>query len=149
MSTYNLDTLRGRTFSRLHNAIAGEPIHAHGVFHYYTYPFYWNATGIDLKEYFHNPQVTYETQGSVLEQLQWCGDFSPDTGPVAECSALGCEIRTDNNGFLSVKPAGVNELEAAIKLKPGDPYGDNYLHLALQTLEYPLRQGQSQPVTGG
>lgn len=136
MADYDLSTLRGRTFQRLRGAIDGAQTDAHAAFHYYTYPFYWHATGVSLHDYFQDPRVTYETQGTVLEQLSWCGDFSPDTGAVAECSALGCEIRTDQNGFLSVKPAGVNELEQALKLKPADPYGDNYMHLALQTLEY-------------
>lgn len=129
-------SLRQRTFARLRKAINGEEIERHAAFHYYTYPFYQNAAGIDLDSYFHNPKVMFDTQAQTLEQMQWCGNFSPDTGPVAECSALGGQVVFDQHGFISVRPAPVNTIEELVRMQPGDPYGDNYMRVALEALEY-------------
>lgn len=134
MSEYT--TLRQRTMDRLKRAIFGQALDRHAAFHYYTYPFYQNATGVDLNAYFHDPRVTFETQAQVLEQLQWCGNFSPDTGAVAECSALGGQVMLDAHGFISVKPATVDSLEDLVRLEPGDPYGNNYMRVSLEALEY-------------
>ncbi len=129
-------TLRDRTFDRLRRSIAGEKSDGHAVFNYYTFPFFHSVTGVSLDEYFHNPKVTFETQYGVFEQLEKCGSFHPDVGPVAECSALGGIVRFDRHGFISVKESGISTLEEAMELQPGDPYGDNYMRVALETLEY-------------
>lgn len=129
-------SLRQRTFERLRKAINGEDMDRHAAFHYYTYPFYQNATGVELDSYFHCPKVMFDTQAQTLEQMQWCGNFAPDTGAVAECSALGGRVVFDQHGFISVKPAPANTLEDLVRLQPGDPYGENYMRVALEALEY-------------
>lgn len=129
-------TLRERTFDRLKKSIAGEKADGHAVFNYYTFPFFQNVTGVKLDEYFHNPKVTFETQLEVYEQLAQCGSFAPDPGPVAECGSLGGIVQFDQHGFISIKKSGISTLEQALALKPGDPYGDNYMRIALESLEY-------------
>lgn len=129
-------TLRSRTFDRLKKSIAGEKTDAHAVFHYYTFPFYHHVTGVPLDRYFHDPKTTFDVQLEVLERLEKCGSFQPDPGPVAECSALGGQVRFDREGFISVGKSGISTLEDAMKLQPGDPYGDNYMRIALECLEY-------------
>jgi uroporphyrinogen-III decarboxylase len=129
-------TLRMRTFDRLKKSITGEKTDAFAAFHFYTFPFFRNVTGVMLDRYFHDPKTTFNVQAEVLERMEWCGDFAPDTGPVAECSALGGEVCFDAQGFISVKPAAINDLDDVLKIKPGDPYGDNYMRVALETLEY-------------
>lgn len=49
---------------------------------------------------------------------------------------MGGKVRFDEHGFISVEPAGIEEVEDVLKIKPGDPYGDNYMRVALETLEY-------------
>lgn len=134
--TIKNSSLRQRSFARLRKVLAGETVDRHAVFHYYTYPFYQHATGVNLDAYFHDPRVTFETQAQTLEKLEWCGNFSPDTGAVAECSGLGGIVRFDAEGFISVKPAPIDSLEELVRIKPADPYGDNYMRIALETLEY-------------
>ena len=129
-------TLRERTFDRLKKSIAGEQTDAHAVFHYYTFPFYHFVTGVPLDRYFHDPKTMFDTQLEVLERLEKCGSFQPDPGPVAECSGLGGKVRFDKEGFISVAPSGIECIEDIVHLEPGDPYGDNYMRVALETLEY-------------
>ncbi len=129
-------TLRDRTFDRLKRSLAGEEPDGHAVFNYYTFPFFHNVTGVPLDQYFHDPKTTFEIQTEVFEQLEKCGSYHPDVGPVAECSALGGIVRFDSHGFISVKESGIEELDEALELEPGDPYGDNYMRVALETLEY-------------
>ena len=129
-------TLRERTFDRLKKCIAGEKTDGHAVFHYYTFPFFHHVTGIPLDRYFHDPKTMFEIQLEVFERMEKCGSFQPDPGPVAECSSLGGKVRFDKEGFISIEKSGISTLEEALQLKPGDPYGDNYMHVALQTLEY-------------
>lgn len=131
-------TLRERTFERLRKSIAGEKSDAHAAFNLYTYPFFHNVTKVPVTEYLHNPRIMFETQLEVIERLEKCANFAPDAGPVAECSGLGAEICTDKYGFLSVKAAPINDLDDALKLKPGDPYGDNYMRICLEAYEYML-----------
>lgn len=129
-------TLRNRTFDRLKKCIAGEETDAHAVFHFYTFPFYKNVTGVDLKEYFHNPKTAFDVQLEGIEKMEKCGSFQPDLGPAAECSAIGGQVRFDAEGFISIAPSGVGTFEEAIQLKPGDPWGDNYMRNALEMLQY-------------
>ncbi|MDR2932680.1 MAG: uroporphyrinogen decarboxylase family protein [Oscillospiraceae bacterium] len=132
-------TLRDRTFMRLKQSIAGQESDGHAVFFYYTYPFYQSVTHVDLNAYFHDPKVTFDVQLEVLELLERCGSFAPDEGAVAECSALGASVIFDEHGFISVKPAELEELDDVLAIKPGDPYGDNYMRRALESLEYMLQ----------
>lgn len=129
-------TLRTRTFDRLKKSIAGEACDGHAVFNYYTFPFFQNVTGVKLDAYFHDPKVTMETQLAVYEQLAKCGSFAPDPGPVAEATGLGGKVRFDRDGFISLQKMRIQTLEEAMALKPGDPYGDNYMRIALECLEY-------------
>lgn len=129
-------SLRQRTFDRLKRSIAGESSDGHAVFHYYTFPFFQHVTGVDLDRYFHDPKTTFDIQLEVLEQLERCGNFQPDPGPVAECSALGGIVQFDKQGYISIHKSGIDSLDEAMKLKPGDPYGDNYMRVALECLEY-------------
>ena len=69
----NTMSLRDRTFDRLRKSIVGEKADGHGVFHYYTYPFYQSLTGVDLDKYFHDPKVIFDTQHEVLEKIEKCG----------------------------------------------------------------------------
>lgn len=128
--------LRDRTFSRLQKSITGEPCDRHSVFFYYTFLFYQTVTGVNLDAYFHDPKVTFETQLEVIEKLERCGSFAPDEGAIAECSALGGEVRFDAHGLISVKEAPINDVDDVLKMTPGDPYGDNYMRKALESLEY-------------
>lgn len=131
-----MSTLKERNALRLSRSIAGEKSDGHAVFNFYTYPFYHEVTKVPLNEYFHNPKVMFDTQLEVLEQLDGCGNLSPDAGAVAECSALGGTVRFDEHGFISVAPAQIEDIDDVLKIKPGDPYGDNYMRVVLETLEY-------------
>lgn len=131
-----MSTLKERNEERLRKSINGEKTDCHAVFHYYTFPFFHAATHVNLKDYFHNPAICMESQQEAFEMLDGCGNFVPDMGPVAETSALGGKVRFDEHGFISVAPSGIEELEDVLALKPGDPYGDNYMCRALETLEY-------------
>lgn len=131
-----MSTLKERNAERLRKSIAGEKTDGHAVFNYYTFPFFQAATGIDLNEYFHNPKACLECQVQALDMLDGCGNIVPDMGPVAETSALGGKVRFDDHGFISVAPAEIEELDDVLAIKPGDPYGDNYMRRALETLEY-------------
>lgn len=136
MGNNNSTTLRDRTFNRLKQSISGEKSDGHGVFFYYTFPFFKNVTNVDLYEYFHNPKLMFDTQLEVIEKLERCGSFSPDEGPVAEGSALGGKVEFDEHGFILIREAKIETLEDVLKIKPGDPYGDNYMRIALESLEY-------------
>lgn len=131
-------TLRDRTFDRLKRSIDGRPSDGHSVFFYYTYPFFQNVTGVDLQEYYHKPEVMLEVQQEVYEMLDNCGSFAPDTGAVAECTGLGGQVRFDAHGFISVKEMGIETLEDVLQMKPGDPWGDNYMRIGLETFQYML-----------
>lgn len=134
---YGADTtMRDRTFDRLKRSIANEHADGHGVFLYYTFPFFQNITGVNLQEYYHKPEVMFQVQQEVYGMLDNCGSFAPDPGAVAECSALGGQVRFDAHDFISVKEAKIDTLEDILKIKPGDPWGDNYMRVALETLQY-------------
>ncbi len=135
-----MSTLRERNLQRLRESIAGERSDGHAVFNFYTFPFFKSITGVNLDEYFHNPQVTLDCQVEALELLDGIGNPVPDMGAVAEASGLGGVVRFDDAGFISVHPnpriaaaEGISDLDW---LEPGDPYGDNYMGQALKTLEY-------------
>ena len=135
--SYSADpTLRDRTFDRLRRSIAGEKADGHAVFHYYTFPFYHYVTGVVLDKFFHDPKTIFDTQLQVIEMLDGCGSFQPDTGPVAECSALGAHVRFDKEGFISAGSIEIEEMEDAEKIEVGDPWGDNYMRRGLEQLEY-------------
>lgn len=129
-------TLRDRTFDRLRCSIAGERTDGHGVFHFYTFPFYHYVTGVKLDKYFHNPKTTFETQLQVIEMLEGCGSFQPDTGPVAESSSLGARVRFDKEGFISAEAIEIEEMDDAEQIEVGNPWGNNYMRRGLEQLEY-------------
>ena len=131
-----MSTLKERNAERLRKSIAGEKTDAHAVFNFYTYPYFQSVTKVNLHEYFHNPKVCMEAQLQGLDLLDGCGNLVPDMGAVAETSALGGKVRFDSHGFISVEPAEIEELDDVLAIKPGDPYGDNYMRRALETLEY-------------
>lgn len=135
-----MSTLRERNFRRLKESIASEKSDGHAVFNFYTFPFFRSITGVDLDQYFHNPEVTLECQIEALEKLDGIGNPLPDMGAVAEASGLGGIVRFDDNGFISVHPnprlAAATTYEDVKWLEPADPYGDNYMAQALRTLEY-------------
>ena len=131
-----MSTLKERNAERLRKSIAGEKADGHAVFNYYTYPFFHAVTKVPLNEYFHNPKVMFDAQLEALELLDGCGNFAPDAGAVAECSALGGKVRFDEHGYISVAPAEIEELDDVLAIKPGDPYGNNYMRIALEQLEY-------------
>lgn len=132
----DMSSLRERNFERLRRSIAGEACDAHACFNYYTYPFYYAVTGVDLKEYFHNPKLQLDTQLEVLEKLERCGNPAPDVGSVAEASSLGGVIKFGEGGFISVHESGIEDIDDVMRIKPGNPYDDNYMRVALETLEY-------------
>jgi uroporphyrinogen-III decarboxylase len=136
-----MSTLRERNAERLRKSIAGEKIDAHAVFNFYTFPFYHEVTKVNLKDYFHDYKLMFDTQLKVLEMLDGCGNLMPDVGSVAEASALGGKVVFDDHGFISVHDSGeIQTYEDVInKLKPGDPYGDNYMRVALEQLEYMVK----------
>ena len=131
-----MSTLKERNAQRLQQSITGQRPDGHAVFNFYTYPFFQAATNVDLDQYFHNPKACFESQLEALELLDGCGNLVPDMGAVAETSALGGTVRFDEHGYISVKPAEIEELDDVLAIKPGDPYGDNYMRRALETLEY-------------
>lgn len=143
MSYSATSTMRDRTFDRLKKSIAGEKADGHGVFNYYTFPFFHHVTGVPLDKFFHDPKVLFQTQLEVYEKLGKCGSLCPDPGPVAECSGLGGKVRFDAQGFISVAPSGIECIDDILHLEPGDPYGDNYMRIALETLEYLLQNAPS------
>lgn len=136
----SMSTLRERNFRRLRQSIAGEKSDGHAVFNYYTFPFFQTVTGVKLDDYFHKPKVTLECQIEALEKLDGVGNPVPDMGPVAEASGLGGVVKFDDHGFISVHPNP--DIAAAVDagdldwLEPGDPYADNYMRQALETLQY-------------
>ncbi len=138
MKSNSFQTLKERTFARLAQSIQGLPSDHHSVFHYYTYPFYHNVTGVDLKRYYQDPRLMMETQLSVMEKLEGCGSLQPDVGSVAESSALGGAVRFDPNGFISVHETGIESEADLAAMKPGDPEADNYMRTALDALQYML-----------
>lgn len=138
MNTQELKTLKERTFARLGQSVQGIPTDHHAVFNYYTYPFYQSVTGVDLKQYYHDPKLMMETQLQVIEMLDGCGSLQPDVGSVAESSSLGGHIRFDRTGFISVHDIGIECVEDLVNMKPGDPEGDNYMRVALDALQYML-----------
>ncbi len=131
-----MSTLRERNAERFRKSILGQKTDAHAVFNFLTYPFYNAVTKVPLKEYFHNPKVMLEAQLEALEKIEFCGNLGPDVGAVAECSGLGGEVRFDDHGFISVHEAGIEDIDDVLKMKPADPYGDNYMRIALEQLEY-------------
>lgn len=131
-----MSTLKERNAKRLQQSIAGEQCDAHGVFNFYTYPFFHAATKVPLDEYFHNPKVMMESQLEALEMLDGCGNLVPDMGAVAETSALGGHVHFDDHGYICVSPVEIDDVDDVLAMKPGDPYGDNYMRRALESLEY-------------
>lgn len=135
-----MSTLRERNFRRLKESIAAESSDGHAVFNFYTFPFFRAITGVDLDQYFHNPEVTLECQLEALEKIDGIGNPVPDMGAVAEASGLGGIVRFDDYGFISVHPnpkiASAVSFSDVDWLEPADPYGDNYMGQALKTLEY-------------
>ncbi|GAA0181293.1 hypothetical protein SH2C18_38470 [Clostridium sediminicola] len=135
-----MTTLRERNFRRLKQSIVGEKSDGHAVFNYYTYPFFQAVTGVKLDDFFHKPEVTLECQVEALEKIDGIGDLVPDMGSVAVASGLGGIVKFDDQGYISVHPnpriAEAETVEDLDWLKPGDPYGDNYMRQALETLQY-------------
>lgn len=135
-----MSTLRERNFRRLKQSIAGEKSDGHAVFHFYTFPFFQAVTGVNLDDYFHKPNITLECQIEALEKLEGIGNPVPDMGPVAEASGLGGIVQFDENGYISIHPnpdiAEAEDADDLDWLEPGDPYGDNYMRRALETLQY-------------
>lgn len=135
-----MSTFRERNFRRLKQSIAGEKSDRHAVFNFYTFPFFQTVTGVKLDDYFHRPEVTLQCQIEALEKIDGVGNPVPDMGSVAEASGLGGIVKFDNHGFISVHPnpdiANANDANDLDWLKPGDPYGDNYMGQALETLQY-------------
>ena len=147
--------LRERTFDRMRKSIAGEKCDAHSAFLYYTYPFYHNVTGIPLDKYFHDPATQLEIQLEVLDQLDGVGNPQPDVGSVAEASSFGAPVRFDAEGFISVHEIdGLESEEDIEELKFSGIRGDNYMKVALETLEYfvahtPSRYKVNPPIVMG
>lgn len=134
-----MSTLKERNALRLRRSIAGEPSDGHAVFHFYTYPFFHGHTGVPLDDYFHKRGAALEAQRQVFEQLDRCGNFAPDVGAAAECSGLGGRVRFDSHGFISVVQAPVNDIAELLDTPPGDPFGGNYMRVALEQLEDMVR----------
>lgn len=128
--------LRERTFERLRKSIEGEKTDAHGVFYYYTYPFYHSATNVPLDQYFSNPKIQMDTQLSVLDRLEGVGNLTPDVGSVAESSSFGAPVRFDAEGFISVHDLGLEDEDDVAALQFSGVHGDNYMKVGLETLEY-------------
>lgn len=135
-----MSTLRERNFKRLKESIAVEKSDGHAVFNFYTFPFFQAATGVNLDDYFHNPEITLQCQIEALEKLDGIGNPLPDMGAVAEASGLGAEIVFDDNGFIAAHPnprlAEADDIDDIDWLEPGDPYADNYMKKALDSLQY-------------
>ncbi len=135
-----MSTLREKNFRRLRQSIAGEKSDGHAVFQFYTYPFFQAVTGVKLDDFFHKPKITLECQIEALEKLEGIGNPLPDLGSVPEASGLGGIVQFDENGFISVHPnpdiANAEDVDDLDWLEPGDPYGDNYMRQALETLQY-------------
>ncbi len=74
-----------------------------------------------------------------LERLScWdgCGNFAPDAGAVAECSALGGKVRFDEHGYISVAPAEIEELDDVLAIKPVILTATTICALRMEQLEY-------------
>lgn len=137
---HTMSTLRERNFRRLKQSIDGERSDRHAVFHYYTYPFFQSMTGVDLNDFFHNPEATLKCEIQTFEQIEGIGNPLPDMGSVPVASGLGGVVKFDDAGFISVHPnpniASAATVEDLDWLEPGDPYGDNYMGKALESLQY-------------
>ncbi len=135
-----MSTLRERNFRRLKESIAGEKSDGHAVFNFYTFPFFQAVTGVNLDDYFHKPEVTLKCQIEALEKIDGIGNPLPDMGSVAEASGLGGLVMFDDNGFISVHPnpdiEDADDVDDLDFLEPADPWGDNYMRKALESLQY-------------
>ncbi len=131
-----MSTLRERNFERLRQSIAGEKSDGHAVYHFFSFPYYKKAVGVNLDEFFHNPKVMLEAQLEGLELVEKCADPYPDLGPVVETNCLGGHVVFDRQGFIAVEPAAINSVEDVLKIPTVDPYGDNYMRITLEALEY-------------
>jgi len=135
-----MSTLRERNFRRLHESIAGKKSDGHAVFNFYTFPFFQSVTGVDLDQYFHNPEATLKCQIEALELVGGIGNPLPDMGSVAEASGMGGIVKFDDNGFISVHPnpdlEDADDIDDIDFLEAGDPWGDNYMRKALESLQY-------------
>ena len=135
-----MSTLKERNFRRLRESISGEKSDGHAVFNFYTFPFFQAVTGVKLDDYFHKPSTTLQCQVEALEKLEGVGSLVPDMGSVAEASGLGGVVTFDDHGFISVHPnpkiADADDVDDLDWLEPADPYGDNYMRRALETLQY-------------
>ncbi len=135
-----MSTLRERNFRRLQESIDGVKSDAHAVFNYYTFPFFQSVTGVNLDDFFHKPEVALKCQIEALDQLEGIGNPVPDMGSVAVSSGLGGIVGFDDAGFIHVQPnpeiAAATTVDDLDWLEPGDPYADNYMTRALETLQY-------------
>ena len=111
MEDNNNITLRNRTFNRIKKSILGQKSDGHGVFFYYTFPFFQSITDVNLYEYFHNPEVMFNCQSEVIAKLKGCASFAPDEGPVADGSALGGKFEFDDNGYILIQQAKIERLK--------------------------------------
>ena len=97
-------------------------------------------TGVDLNEFFHDPKTTLECEIQTFEQIEVIGNPLPDMGSVPVASGLGGVVQFDDAGFISVHPnpriVAAETVEDLDWLEPGDPYGDNYMRKALESLQY-------------
>ena len=120
----------------LKKSIDGIPSDHHAYCLWPSFPFIKTGSEVDLYDYFHSKELMYDCQKRVIDALDGAFAFFPDSGTVAECSGLQCEVRFNDDGFPHVKKNGITEFDDIIKLKPGDPWGDNFMRRNLEVLEY-------------
>ena len=129
-------SLRERTFERLKKSINGEALDAHGVFNFYTYPFYHEVTKVPLDQYFSDPKLQLDIQVEVLDRLEGVGNPCPDVGSVAESNSFGAPIHFDAEGFISVSDMGIEDEDDVAELNFKGVRGGEYMNFCLETLEY-------------
>ncbi|MDO4621416.1 MAG: uroporphyrinogen decarboxylase family protein [Eubacteriales bacterium] len=129
-------TLRERSFDRFSKALRGEKTDAHAVFHFYTFPFYHACTNVNLKEYFSDPKVAFETQLEGIEKLERIGNLQPDFGINIETSALGGTVRYDKEGFMSVEKMQIETEEEVADIKLPNPWDTELGYKCLSQLQY-------------
>lgn len=100
------------------------------------FPLISSLTGVKGSEYFSDAKTMMDAQTDAYRMLGTDGPISPDTGTVAEASALGGKIIFDSKGIPSISVDSEKELADYADLPAADPYTDGWMARCLEYLDY-------------
>ena len=100
------------------------------------FPLISSLTGVKGKEYFSDAKTMMDAQVDAFRMLGTDGPLSPDTGTVAEASALGGRVIFDSKGIPSIQADAEKELEDYEGISVADPYTDGWMARCLTYLDY-------------